>query len=389
MSAPATVADGAAPAYASMGRRIGGYLVDNLIGLVVTLGGYGVVIGGLVGNSTAVALVGFLALTVGLLVWTAYYLVVLGRRGATPGHRMLGLRVVGADSGEPIGLGRAFLRQLVLGLLGPLNVIQLFTIPGSSRRQGWHDSLVGSVVVVAGVKPAVPAAELASPTPIKAPSAVGPQSALASLGGLHDAGVGVAGPGVGMVPPPPATVAPPPTVPPASVPAPPATPVAGVLRPPLQQPPAPAPAVRAPAPIAEPPAAGPTAVETGVALPVVGEPPAETQVVRRTAASWVLSIDDGGTRVVDGLVLVGRAPDTTLVEGSSVWEVQEPTVSKTHALFGVADGVAFVEDWHSTNGVRLTRQGNERDVPPHDRTALATGDLLELGDLRITVKENR
>lgn len=66
---------------------------------------------------------------------------------ATPGKRVLGLRVVGADDGARIGFGRAALRHAagVLSWLG-LNLGHLWAAM-PPRHRAWHDLLAGTRVV--------------------------------------------------------------------------------------------------------------------------------------------------------------------------------------------------------------------------------------------------
>ena len=54
---------------------------------------------------TVVLLVG--TLVVGFVVWSVFE----WRRGRTPSYRLLGLHVVRRDNGQPIGVGRSFLRS--------------------------------------------------------------------------------------------------------------------------------------------------------------------------------------------------------------------------------------------------------------------------------------
>jgi hypothetical protein len=75
---------------ASLGRRIGALA----LGTVLVVG----------------------TLVVGWLVWSVFE----WRRGRTPTYRLLGLRVVGRSDGQPIGLGRSFLRS---GICCPLLVV--------------------------------------------------------------------------------------------------------------------------------------------------------------------------------------------------------------------------------------------------------------------------
>ena len=71
---------------ASQGRRLGGYVLD-LVLFVVTLG-------------------------IGWLIW----LLVVGRRGQSPGKQLLNLRVVRED-GSAAGLGWMLLREIVLKII--------------------------------------------------------------------------------------------------------------------------------------------------------------------------------------------------------------------------------------------------------------------------------
>ncbi len=82
-----------------------------------------------------------------VLIWL--YARWLGK-GATPGMKITGNRLVDANSGLPIGTGRAFGRALFANLIS-----QMFCALGylwaiwDGRRQTWHDKVVGSVVVKA------------------------------------------------------------------------------------------------------------------------------------------------------------------------------------------------------------------------------------------------
>lgn len=65
----------------------------------------------------------------------------------TPGKMILKLRVVDADTGDrltiPQSIGRYFAYLPAMLLLG----LGLFWIGFSSRKQGWHDKLAGTVVL--------------------------------------------------------------------------------------------------------------------------------------------------------------------------------------------------------------------------------------------------
>lgn len=109
------------------------------------------------------------ALGVAALVLLAHSAAV-GLAGVSPGKAVTGLRVVDAEAGTPIGLGRAALRVLVLAVAGlPTVGLGLAALaytavsdPDGGRR-GWHDRLVGSVVVDLRPEPEPAVAEQEEP----------------------------------------------------------------------------------------------------------------------------------------------------------------------------------------------------------------------------------
>ncbi|WP_189129328.1 RDD family protein, partial [Nocardioides albus] len=115
------------------------------------------------------------ALIVGvvLVVWMVGT-VLTGSGGKTPGKMALGLRVVSDDSGtagRPIGVGKAFVRQALLGLctiptlgIGTATFAWVAAMDERGRRQSWHDRRAGSVVVDVR-PPAVVEAEEEAPAP--------------------------------------------------------------------------------------------------------------------------------------------------------------------------------------------------------------------------------
>ncbi len=91
----------------------------------------------------------FIALFIPTMILLFVYMVAFdgGQRGATPGKRILRLRVVDAETGGAIGWRRAARRRLVY-LLGGAALyagwLWLFTNP---RRQTWHDKAARTLVV--------------------------------------------------------------------------------------------------------------------------------------------------------------------------------------------------------------------------------------------------
>ena len=93
---------------------------------------------------TALALIGT-AIAIGWSI--AYFAFFWSSTGQTPGNRLLSIRVLAAQSGEPPHAGRAVLRVLAL----PLSAIPLcagfLMILVDARRRALHDVLVGTIVV--------------------------------------------------------------------------------------------------------------------------------------------------------------------------------------------------------------------------------------------------
>jgi uncharacterized RDD family membrane protein YckC len=126
-------------ALASWGQRALGWLVDFL--LFVPL-----IIVGIILGEVSVALrllVDLVALALG--IWLA---VQVGETGQSPGMRLIGLRCIGLQTGQPIGGGLGFVRSIAhfvdsiicyIGWLFPL---------WDSQRQTLADKIMKTVVVV-------------------------------------------------------------------------------------------------------------------------------------------------------------------------------------------------------------------------------------------------
>lgn len=89
-----------------------------------------------------------------VLLVLAVLVVLLGRSGTSPGKAALGLRVVDAETGEPIGVLAALQRTLILAVatvptfgLGAATLAWTAVMDPGRKRRGWHDRVAGSVVV--------------------------------------------------------------------------------------------------------------------------------------------------------------------------------------------------------------------------------------------------
>jgi len=83
-------------------------------------------------------------------VITVGYFVYFWGKGQTLGMRLFHLRVADANTGQPIGYGRAALRYLGYILSVIVCYIGLIWAAFDSRKQGWHDKIASTVVLQDG-----------------------------------------------------------------------------------------------------------------------------------------------------------------------------------------------------------------------------------------------
>jgi len=138
------------PELASWGRRLGAYLIDQLL-LAVPVGiGIGLIAAA--PDNSGLSVVGVVVTLAGVILGPAiYYTTLRGSSGQTVAKRWLGLRVVDAQTGAAIGYGRAFGRWLlffVLNLLcGILSLLDGLWPLWDAQNRTWHDKAVSTVVV--------------------------------------------------------------------------------------------------------------------------------------------------------------------------------------------------------------------------------------------------
>jgi uncharacterized RDD family membrane protein YckC len=124
-------------------RRVVALVIDNALLYAMTA-----LVGLQATSSATVANVRFVA---EVALSFCYFGYLNGAMGQTVGKRVMRIRCVDADSGEPIGFGRGLMRYAVVALLGVAFIFPAF-IDGlwplwDRRRQSWHDKAVRSVVV--------------------------------------------------------------------------------------------------------------------------------------------------------------------------------------------------------------------------------------------------
>lgn len=156
---------GAPAPYASWFQRVGAFLIDQLIGAVALIPYYigAVMAAGSVetttdpvtgqltttssgGSGIALALMFIgVALAIAYYVWN--YCLKQGRTGYTIGKGILGIKLIKLDTGQPMGAGLSFVRQIAhivdtipcyLGYLWPL---------WDAKHQTFSDKIMGTVVI--------------------------------------------------------------------------------------------------------------------------------------------------------------------------------------------------------------------------------------------------
>lgn len=146
------------PNYAHWGMRLGGYLIDALcvvpfyivaiIGLSIhhtTTDAYGYETQSTSGVGVAIAVIAYLAL-VAFAIWNQ--IIRQGRTGYSLGKQVLGIKLIKEATGQPLGAGLTFGRQIChvldslacyIGWLWPL---------WDAKKQTFADKLVSSIVIV-------------------------------------------------------------------------------------------------------------------------------------------------------------------------------------------------------------------------------------------------
>jgi uncharacterized RDD family membrane protein YckC len=143
--------------FGDFGPRLVAYIIDGLlVGAVVVVGFLSwalisLVTGGFRNDTIGVGSAIWLAiLVIGVtVIGLAYFPFFWARDGATPGMKMMGLRVVRDHDGGPISTGQAILRLVGYWVSGAVFYLGYIWILIDKRRRGWHDLMAGTVVIKA------------------------------------------------------------------------------------------------------------------------------------------------------------------------------------------------------------------------------------------------
>lgn len=135
---------------ASVGLRIGGALIDLILFYIVVGVAVFVAIGGIVLSSgdPAEDSAAIIAGLISLAAFFVYFIATEAVWGATPAKLMLGMRVVDANDGAPIGWGQSLGRNLLRIVDNfPLFLIGIITLSVSAKTQRVGDMAAGTLVV--------------------------------------------------------------------------------------------------------------------------------------------------------------------------------------------------------------------------------------------------
>lgn len=137
--------------------RAGAYLIDALISWIPGIIGYGVLIANVAAradnpypddNPQAYAIVVFLLggiVSIGLGLWNRVFR--QGRTGQSVGKSVLHLKLVDATYFQPVGAGKAFLREFLSGLFNQACFLNLLWPLWDDQKQTWHDKVMSTYVI--------------------------------------------------------------------------------------------------------------------------------------------------------------------------------------------------------------------------------------------------
>ncbi|MFF7966183.1 RDD family protein [Streptomyces sp. NPDC007903] len=127
------------PQYANWGMRFLSRLIDSLLYLVP----YILVMVGGAKSIPALMIIGYIAL-IGLFVWQV---IQEGKTGQTVGKKVVGTRTLKEETGQPLGGGMAFVRQLAHFIDGLPCYLGYLWPAWDSKRQTFSDKVCGSIVI--------------------------------------------------------------------------------------------------------------------------------------------------------------------------------------------------------------------------------------------------
>jgi uncharacterized RDD family membrane protein YckC len=130
--------------------RVGASLLDSLILMIPTFVG---IISALVidgdqeelGSGGGIAMVG--GFFVAFLVWVWNRVIQQGRTGQSFGKKLTGLKVVDAQTGQLIGMGKNLGREVCAQIFNQFCILNVLWPLWDDKQQTWHDKVVSDIVI--------------------------------------------------------------------------------------------------------------------------------------------------------------------------------------------------------------------------------------------------
>lgn len=131
--------------YGGFWIRVVAYIIDGII-----IGIAGVIVDAIFQvnpSSTSTSPNQGIASLINFLIGAGYFVGLWTYWGATLGQRILKLRVVDANTTQPIGVGKAILRYIGLIVSFLVCFVGVIWVAFDARKQGWMDKIAGTVVL--------------------------------------------------------------------------------------------------------------------------------------------------------------------------------------------------------------------------------------------------
>jgi len=135
---------------AGWGSRVGASLLDSLIALVPVFVGFiaALAISGdmesMSGGGSAVLTISYLA-CIGIQLWNRVFK--QGRTGQSIGKQVVGLKIVNAETGQLIGMGSNFGREVCAVIFNYICFLNVLWPLWDDKHQTWHDKVVSDIVI--------------------------------------------------------------------------------------------------------------------------------------------------------------------------------------------------------------------------------------------------
>ena len=125
---------------AGAGIRLGSYIIDAIILWII---------GAILGFIFMALGAGYVAasIIIGILISLGYFTYFFGN-GQTPGMKVMKIKLCGTDGTYPIGYGKGFLRWIGMLISALVIYIGFLWILIDKDKQGWHDKIAGTYVVL-------------------------------------------------------------------------------------------------------------------------------------------------------------------------------------------------------------------------------------------------